>query len=91
MQCDEIGKNHEIAYASRTLNLSESNYSLTPLEIIALVFGLKHFREIKSGDEITVYTDHAVVTELFKGKKLNGKACIMVPYYTKIFTQVQNY
>ncbi len=34
---------------------------------------LKHFRDIILGYEITVYTDHAAVTELFKGNYLTGK------------------
>ncbi len=35
--------------------------------------GFKHFRDIILGCEITVYTDYAAVTELFKGKNLTEK------------------
>ncbi len=72
MQPDGRGKNHAIAYASRTLTPAESNYSVTQQETLAVVWALKHFRDIILGYPITVYTDHAAVTELFKGKNLTG-------------------
>ena len=73
MQQDARGKNHVLAYASRTLNTAESNYSVTHLETLAVVWSLKHFRDIVLGYPITVFTDHAAVTELFKGHNLTGK------------------
>ncbi len=66
-------KNQVTAYTSRTLNSAESSYSITNLETLAVVWDLKHFCDIILGYEITVYTDHAVVTELFKGDNLMGK------------------
>ncbi len=73
MQCDKRGKNHVIAYASRVLNTAEGNYSVTHLETLAVVWALKHFKDIVLGYLITIYTDHAAVTELFKGKNLTGR------------------
>ncbi len=73
LQPDARGKNRAIAYASRTLNPAESNYSATHQETLAVVWALKHFRDIILGYPITVYTDHAAVTELFKGKNLTGR------------------
>ncbi len=73
MQCNKRDKNHVIAYPSRTVNLAEANYSITHLETLAVVLCLKHFRDIISGYEITVCTDHATVIELFKDKNLTGK------------------
>ena len=73
MQPDEHGKNRVIAYASRTLNPAESNYSVIHQETLAVVWALKHFRDIILGYEITVFTDPAAVTELFKGRNLTGK------------------
>ncbi len=70
MQPDARGKNRAIAYASRTLTPAESNYSVTHQETLAVVWALKHFRDIILGYPITVYTNHAAVTELFKGKNL---------------------
>ena len=73
MQPDACGKNRAIAFASRTLNPAESNYSVTHQETLAVVWALKKFRDIIHGYPITVYTDHAAVTELFKGRNLHGK------------------
>ncbi len=73
MQPDARGKNRPIAYASRSLTPAESNYSVTHQETLAVVWALKYFRDIILGYSITVYTDHAAVTELFKGKNLTGR------------------
>jgi len=59
MQQDACGKNRVIAYASRTLNPAESNYSrVTHQEALAVIWALKHFRDIILGYPITVRTDH---------------------------------
>jgi len=73
MQRDACGKNRVIAYASRTLNHAESNYSVTHQEALAVIWALKHFRDIILGYPITVHTDHVAVTELFKGRNLTGR------------------
>lgn len=73
MQKDARGKNFVIAYASRVLNAAESNYSVTHLETLAVVWALKHFRDLILGYKITVFTDHQPVIELFKGKNLTGR------------------
>ncbi len=49
MQPDARGKNHAIAYASRTLNQDEANDSVTHQETLAIVLALKHFRDIILG------------------------------------------
>ncbi len=66
-------KNRAIAYANRTLNSTESNYSVTHQETLAVVWALKHFRDILGCFILRIYTDHAAVTELFKGKNLTGQ------------------
>ncbi len=62
MQPDARGKNHAIAYASRTLNQAEANYSVTHQETLVIVWTLKHFRDIILGHPIIVFTNHAPVT-----------------------------
>lgn len=47
-----------ITYGSRKLNAAEKCYSVTDLEALAMVWSLKHFREIILGYEIEVLTDH---------------------------------
>ncbi len=73
MQPDQRGKLHTIAYASRTLNQAEKNYSVTHLEVLAVVWALKKFRDIVYSYKITIFTDHAPVTHLFKSKNLQGR------------------
>ncbi len=73
MQLDERGKPQPLAYASRTLNKAETNYSTTHLEALAVVWALKHFRDLIHGYDIKVRTDHAAVVELFNAKSLTGK------------------
>ncbi len=69
MQSNERGKNR----ATRMLNAAEANYSPTHLETLAVVWALRHFREICFGYDVTIYTDHAALCENFKGKNLTGK------------------
>ena len=73
MQQTEPRRPHVIAYASRTLNAAESRYSVTHMEMLAVVWSLRHFRDIIYGYNITVYTDHTAVTQLFKAKNLSGR------------------
>ncbi len=55
------------------LNLAESNYSVTHQETLAIVWALKHFNDIIHGYPLIVYTDHAPVIKLFKGKNSTGR------------------
>ncbi len=73
MQHNVHGNHRPIAYASRTLNRAESNYSVTHQETLAVVWALKHFRDIILGYPSTVFTDHAAVNEFFKGRNLTGR------------------
>ncbi len=73
MQKDSRQKNRPIPYASRVLTPAEANYSVTHQETLGVVWELMHFKDLFQGYPITVYTDHAVVTELFKGKNLSGR------------------
>ncbi len=73
MQPDARGKNHPIAYASRNLNQAEVSYSVTLQDTLTIIWALKHFRDIILRYPITVFTDHAPVTELFKGRNLTGR------------------
>ena len=73
MQEDTRGKFRVIAFASRKLIDAETRYSVTHLETLAVVWALKKFKDIIFGYKITVFTDHAAVTELFHGRNLSGR------------------
>ncbi len=53
--------------------IRQSDYSVTHQETLAVVWFLKHFKDIILGYSITVYTDHAPMIELFKGKNLTRR------------------
>ncbi len=72
LQPDSRGKLSAVANASRTANKAESNYSVTHLEALAVVWGLQKFRDIIYRYPITVFTDHATITNLFKTKNVIG-------------------
>lgn len=65
----ENGTERPIAYASRTLNAAERNYSQIDKEALALVWGVKHFYNYVFGREFTMITDHKPLVSIFHPEK----------------------
>lgn len=63
MLCQNIdGKEHAIAYMSKSLNGAERNYSITERETLAVLTALEHWRcYLDNGQTFVVYTDHSAL------------------------------
>lgn len=69
----EIGRDLPVAYASRTLNESEINYSTIEKELLAVVWATKYFRPYLFGRRFTIVSDHKPLQWLFSLKEPNSK------------------
>lgn len=67
------GKDMPIAYASRTLNQHEINYSATEKELLGIVWSVKYFRPYVYGTKFKIRTDHRPLTWLMNLKDPNSK------------------
>ena len=67
------GKERVIAYASRSCNSAEANYSSYEGEGAAVVWGVMHFRAYLQGRRFTLVTDHQPLEWLMNNQTLRGK------------------
>ncbi len=72
------------AYACRFLSPAESEYSVTHLKVLAVIWALKNFRDSIFGNGITVYTDYKAVTNLSLEQKPHWLSCQVVPRISRI-------
>ncbi|RDY05422.1 Retrovirus-related Pol polyprotein, partial [Mucuna pruriens] len=52
---------HVIAYASRTMDPAQQNYTTIEKELLAIVFALDKFRSYLLGSKIVVFSNHAAI------------------------------
>lgn len=67
------GKEHVIAYMSKTMNKHEMQYCITRKELLAVVKALKHFHHYLYGREFLLRTDNAAVSWLRNLKTPTGQ------------------
>lgn len=73
VQRDEDGKEQVVAYASRSNNRAESNYSSYEGECLAVVWAVQHFRCYLWGRRFRIVTDHQPLLWLMTNESLRGK------------------
>jgi hypothetical protein len=56
--------NKPIAFFSRTLSGTQQKYSVTEIELLAIMETLKEFKGMLWGQDIKVYTDHKNLTRV---------------------------
>jgi len=74
LQKNDQNVEHPIHYVSRSLNESETNFSVTNLEGTAAYYCYNKFRSYINGNnkETILYTDHKPLVGLFNNKELNN-------------------
>jgi hypothetical protein len=72
-QLDEEGKEYVIAYASRSNNKVENNYSSYKGECPVVVWVVIHFRPYLYGTKFTLNTNHQPIKWLMTNDKFIGK------------------
>ena len=65
------GKLKPIGFASRLLSDTEKKYAINELELLAVVWGLEHFRLYIYGKPIKLLTDHQALEPLIKRNRSN--------------------
>ncbi|GFV13157.1 transposon Tf2-9 polyprotein [Trichonephila clavipes] len=69
-----LNQNHRpIAFASRTLNKAERNYTVTERECLAVIRALNKFKTYFGSLSVKVITDHAALTKLTNRKNLSSR------------------
>jgi len=61
---DQDGQEVVLGYASRTLSRTERNYDVTRRELLAVVYGLKTYRQYLLGRHFVIRTDHSALQSL---------------------------
>jgi len=63
-----VGKYLPIAYASRSFNKAERNYSTVETELEAILWGIKNFRPYLYGRKFKIVSDHKPLTWIMSVK-----------------------
>jgi len=70
-QRDEYGREQVVSYGGRGVRPAESRWTITELEMLAVVEGTKHFHTYLASNEFEIFTDHVSLT-FVQNMKLSG-------------------
>ena len=70
-QKQKDGNLKPVGFASRYLSDTEKKYGINELELLAVLWGLEHFRLYTYGKPIELLTDHQALEPLFKRNRTN--------------------
>ena len=65
-QYQDDNKLDPVVFTSRSVSIAESNYAITNLETLAVVWSVTHFKYYLYGHKVTIITDHAAVKAINK-------------------------
>ncbi|GFU98342.1 retrovirus-related Pol polyprotein from transposon 17.6 [Trichonephila clavipes] len=69
-----LNQNHRpIAFASRTLNKAERNYTVTERECLAVIWALNKFKTYFGSLPVKIIADHTALTKLTNWKNLSSR------------------
>ncbi|KAK9759146.1 Reverse transcriptase (RNA-dependent DNA polymerase) [Popillia japonica] len=88
-QKGEDGEIRNISFGSRKLLAAEKNYTITELELLAIVFACEKFRTYILGYPIVILTDHRALSFLFNCKILSGRLMRWVLLLTEYQLQIE--
>lgn len=74
LQQEQKGQLKVIGYASRTLTPAERNYSTTKREMLAVIYGLKQYRQFLLGRHFQLRVDHSALTFIRRTPEVMGQA-----------------
>ena len=72
-QEDEGKFGHPVAYGGRSLTAAERNYSVSQIELLAILCGCRHFHPYLAGRRFKVITDHVSLKYLETLKMSSGR------------------
>lgn len=87
---EQDGTERVIAYAAKSLNRHQKNYTTTEKELLALIFGIKHFRPYLSCASFLVVTDHVSLSWLLKLENASSRLARWVEYLSQFDFTVQH-
>ena len=80
-QRDSRNKSQAIGYFSKAFNAAERNYDIHDRELLAVLWGLEHWRPLLMGSphEITLFTDHKNLEYYRHPQQINRRVARYIP------------